>query len=240
MTTTPADVLDRRLRLAPADPLITWYDERTGERTELSAVTFANWVAKSANLLRDGLGLGGGDRVALALPTHWQAAPLAHAVWRLDAIVAEPHAAAGPVELLITGGTLGTGGDETEADEVLALALRPLGLPGEPPTDGAHDYDRDIRIHGDRFDGPRNDPAAPGYLDAAGRALSQAELVERATRSAQGQRPLLALGPQSGADQALVGLIGALCPDGVVVVVGGDDERLQRIATAERATSIVR
>src|SRR5690606_31992912 len=33
-----------------ARPLITFYDDATGERIELSGVTTANWVAKTANL----------------------------------------------------------------------------------------------------------------------------------------------------------------------------------------------
>ena len=54
-----------------ASPFLTYYDDQTGERIELSAVTTANWVAKTANLLVDGHGLRG-DRVGLLLPLHWQ------------------------------------------------------------------------------------------------------------------------------------------------------------------------
>ena len=38
----------------PTRPLLTFYDDATGERTELSGATLANWVAKTANLLVDG------------------------------------------------------------------------------------------------------------------------------------------------------------------------------------------
>src|SRR5688572_3007266 len=34
----------------PTRPLLTWYDDATGERTELSGATLDNWVAKTANL----------------------------------------------------------------------------------------------------------------------------------------------------------------------------------------------
>ena len=62
MTTSPAPagpthLLDAALRRDPARPLITFYDDATDERTELSVTTFANWVAKTANLARDDLGL---------------------------------------------------------------------------------------------------------------------------------------------------------------------------------------
>jgi uncharacterized protein (TIGR03089 family) len=55
-------------------PRITYYDDATGERTELPTVTLANWAAKTGNLLRDELGAGPGSRVAVPLPAHWQTA----------------------------------------------------------------------------------------------------------------------------------------------------------------------
>ena len=53
----PADRLDAYAG-DPARPLLTWYDDGTGERVELSGATLGNWVAKTANLLVDGCGLG--------------------------------------------------------------------------------------------------------------------------------------------------------------------------------------
>ncbi len=64
-------VLDPLLRADPMGPRITYYDDATGERIELSTVTLANWAAKTANLLRDELGAGpgtpGGGAAARAL-----------------------------------------------------------------------------------------------------------------------------------------------------------------------------
>jgi hypothetical protein len=77
---TPAGLLTDALRTDPARPLITFYDDATGERVELSVATFGNWVAKTANLIQDGLGAEPGDRLALLLPAHWQTA-----VWLLAA-----------------------------------------------------------------------------------------------------------------------------------------------------------
>ncbi|WP_255400045.1 TIGR03089 family protein, partial [Mycobacterium sp. 1482292.6] len=51
-------ILDPLLRADPVGPRITYYDDATGERIELSGVTLANWAAKTANLLRDELGAG--------------------------------------------------------------------------------------------------------------------------------------------------------------------------------------
>ncbi|MFN4091190.1 MAG: TIGR03089 family protein, partial [Alphaproteobacteria bacterium] len=50
MTTFAATLADR-LAHDPGQPLITFYDEATGERVELSVTTYANWVAKTASLL---------------------------------------------------------------------------------------------------------------------------------------------------------------------------------------------
>ncbi|MCZ0979838.1 TIGR03089 family protein [Streptomyces diastatochromogenes] len=58
--------------------MVTFYDDATGERVELSVATFANWVAKTANLLQGELSAAPGDRLALLLPAHWQSA-----VWLL-------------------------------------------------------------------------------------------------------------------------------------------------------------
>ncbi|MFD0393659.1 TIGR03089 family protein [Streptomyces nogalater] len=52
---TPADLLASALAADPGRPLVTFYDDATGERVELSVATFANWVAKTANLLQGDL-----------------------------------------------------------------------------------------------------------------------------------------------------------------------------------------
>src|SRR3546814_13660057 len=43
----------RRLAADPGQPLVTFYDDTSGERTELSVKTYANWVSKTANLYVD-------------------------------------------------------------------------------------------------------------------------------------------------------------------------------------------
>ena len=75
------------LRADPVGPRITYYDDATGERIELSAVTLANWAAKTGNLLRDELGAGAGSRVAVLLPAHWQTAAVLFGVWWIGAEV---------------------------------------------------------------------------------------------------------------------------------------------------------
>ncbi len=83
----PDALLAAALRRDPAGPLLTFYDDATGERTELSATTLANWVAKTANLLQDEFDVTGGSTVAVALPVHWQTAAVLLGVWSCGATV---------------------------------------------------------------------------------------------------------------------------------------------------------
>ncbi|MBA2310991.1 MAG: TIGR03089 family protein, partial [Pseudonocardiales bacterium] len=66
------ELLGPLLRDDAAAPRITYYDDATGERVEVSGATLANWAAKSANLLREECDLEPGGRVAMLLPAHWQ------------------------------------------------------------------------------------------------------------------------------------------------------------------------
>ena len=79
------------LRADPVGPRITYYDDATGERIELSGVTLANWAAKTGNLLRDELGAGPGSRVAILLPAHWQTAAVLFGVWWIGAEAVLAH-----------------------------------------------------------------------------------------------------------------------------------------------------
>lgn len=97
------DLLRAELARDGSRPFVTFYDDATGERVELSVATFDNWVAKTAGLLRDGLSAAPGDRVALLLPAHWQALVWACACWAAGttAVLAPsgptPAAGEGPV-----------------------------------------------------------------------------------------------------------------------------------------------
>ncbi|MEV8512500.1 TIGR03089 family protein [Dactylosporangium sp. NPDC051484] len=62
-------------------PLLTYCDDATGERTELSATELGGWAARAAGLLREGCGLGAGDRAAVLLPPHWLTAAALLGAW---------------------------------------------------------------------------------------------------------------------------------------------------------------
>src|SRR6201999_2541320 len=87
-------ILDPMLRADPVGPRITYYDDATGERIELSGTTLANWAAKTANLLRDECDLEPGGRVAVLLPAHWQTLAVLLGAWWCGAeVVADPAGA---------------------------------------------------------------------------------------------------------------------------------------------------
>jgi uncharacterized protein (TIGR03089 family) len=62
-------------------PLLTYYDDATGERTELGAAELGGWSARVAALLRDGCGLAAGGNAAVLLPPHWQTAAVLLGAW---------------------------------------------------------------------------------------------------------------------------------------------------------------
>ena len=219
---TPADLLSSALAADPARPLVTFYDDATGERVELSVATFANWVAKTANLLQGDLAAGPGDRVALLLPAHWQTA-----VWLLACAsvgaVADVDGDPAAADVVVSGpDTL----DAARAcrGERVALALRPLGGRFPQPPSGFADYAVEVPGQGDRF-APFApvDPDEPALI-VAGREFSGAEVVERAVAEAAdlgltgpGARILSGL-PYDTWDGLNAGLYGPLAVGGSVVL----------------------
>jgi uncharacterized protein (TIGR03089 family) len=64
-----------------ASPLISYYDDRAGERAAVSAGGLGDWAGATAALLVEECGLGAGDRVAVLLPPHWQTAAVLLGAW---------------------------------------------------------------------------------------------------------------------------------------------------------------
>jgi len=166
----------------PAQPLLTLYDGPA--RVELSGATTANWVAKSANLLVDGL--GSPARVGLLLPLHWQSLSLLLAGVAAGATVvvaAEPSELAGCDAAFVTG-PAAPGALDAGVAEVLALSCHPLGAPLPSVPTMVTDYAREVPSYADHWGGP----APAGWsVEAGGAGL--------------GALPQLAVGP---ADRVLV------------------------------------
>jgi len=169
----PADLLTATLRRDAATPLITFYDDATGERVELSAATLANWVAKTANLLQDEFDVGPGSEVAVALPVHWQTAAVLLAVWSCGAAVRDvpiedEESLTGVDVVLASQDRLAAHEEAAEQSgtaELLGLSLHPLGMGMAGYVGAARDFAIEVRAHGDVF-APYAppEPTAPGLL----------------------------------------------------------------------------
>ena len=146
-TTLTETLLEPILERDPAGPRITFYDDATGVRIELSALTLANWAAKTANMIRDEFALTPGARIAVLLPAHWQTAAVLLGAWWAGAEVvlhADPDA-----ELaLVTADRLD---DVQDIPEVAALSLDAFGMPVRDLPIGVTDYATSVRVHGDQF-----------------------------------------------------------------------------------------
>lgn len=183
MSTLSAALLDPLMKRDPMGPRITYYDDATGERIEVSTVTLANWAAKTANLLRDELGAGPGSRVAVLLPAHWQTAAVLLGAWWIGAEVVFGRDDTTDIALC-TAERL----DEADAavgmgsgiGEVVALSLDPFGKPVPDLPIGVTDYATSVRVHGDQIVPER----APG---AALNGRSAADLLALAADSASEQ-----------------------------------------------------
>jgi uncharacterized protein (TIGR03089 family) len=165
----PAGLLAATVRRDPAGPLLTFYDDATGERTELSATTLANWVAKTANLLQDEFDVGPGTTVAVALPVHWQTAAVLLAVWSCGATVLETAAEDdGRLDeaFLVLASRDRLGEIETQqVPDLLGLSLHPLGMGMADYVGPARDFALEVRAQGDVFvPYAAPDPAAPGLV----------------------------------------------------------------------------
>jgi uncharacterized protein (TIGR03089 family) len=186
----PSALLEATLRRDPSAPLVTAYDDATGERVELSATTLANWVAKTANLLQDEFDVGPGSTVAVALPVHWQTAAVLLAVWSCGAAVldtaVEDEGRVADADVVLAAQDRLAPLEEVAGGEILGLSLHPLGLGMTDYVGEARDYALEVRAHGDVFTPYQPaDPAAPGLvvggleLPLGGLAPTAAELAGR-------------------------------------------------------------
>lgn len=146
-----AQVFAGAVAVDPTRPLLTWYDDVTGERTELSGATLDNWVSKTANMLVDAATLGPGDRAVVLLPPHWQTAAVLLGCWSAGLDV-ESGPAPHPVDVQFAAATKLEEALAWPATDRYVLTLAPMAapLPGIPPG-GFADYVMEVRAHGDRF-----------------------------------------------------------------------------------------
>jgi uncharacterized protein (TIGR03089 family) len=221
--------LQQRVRRNGSSPLLTYYDLDSGERTELSAISFSNWVDKTSNLLVEEFAVDQGDVISMPLaveaPGHWLTAVWQLACWQVGLVVDLTNLAT--ADVVVTGREWQGYSDR----DVLACALHPLGFGfGTPLPDGVRDYSIEVRSHADRYVGPAPDPSATAWRDTE-RTLIQRDLINIAGPPTR--RLVRAAGPWATCRD---GIVTALVTGGsAVVVVGGNAEQLSRIADSERA-----
>lgn len=186
----------------PLRPRMTFYDDASGERVELSAQSMAGWVIKTMNLLIDDVGVEDGAEVSLHLPLHWLTAVWVLASDAVGARVGQLAAVEGPVAVVDSG----------FAEDRFAVSLRPMAMPlGSDCPAGMRDYCGEVRTMPDQLVQP---PVSPGGSLAATAEVRAAELgltaCERVALLRTGSGPI-------GAADVVDGLLSALAVDGSAV-----------------------
>ncbi|MCV7350988.1 TIGR03089 family protein [Mycobacterium parmense] len=228
------------LRADPVGPRITYYDDATGERIELSAATLANWAAKTGNLLRDELGAGPGSRVAVLLPAHWQTAAVLFGVWWIGA---EAVLGVGPADpaadvALCTVERLDEADEAAPGGEVAVLSLDAFGRPVAGLPVGVTDYATAVRVHGDQIvaeDHPG--PALAGR--SVDEVLADCESAA-AARDLTAKDRVLSSASWSGPGELVDGLLAVLAVGASLVQVANPDpSALQRRMESEKVTRVL-
>jgi uncharacterized protein (TIGR03089 family) len=218
----------------PSRPFVTFYDESSSERTELSAKSLANWVAKTYYLLIDELGLGVGDRAFVALPAHWLSVPALFGCWAAG--LSLTSAARGAEVAFVEPGTvaLATGIPDCYA---IAPANAAQGFGAHAPG-GTTDFITAVRPQPDAWASVRS---GAGASDAGLDERSRGELVEAARRRADslglsaGAR-VLTTRPWRTPGEAVDALLLPLVVGGsLVIVANADQATVARRLQQERA-----
>jgi uncharacterized protein (TIGR03089 family) len=234
--TSPEQQFADLLAAEPSRPFVTYYDEATGERAELSVKSLANWAAKTHFLLIDELGLGAGDRAYIALPMHWiSIAPILGCLMAGLTISDDP---AGAEVAFVEPNTAESAAGIADVYAV-APASAAVGF-GDAPPAGTSDYVRAVRPQADAW-GTVRFGAGPDDLGVGARSRSDLVAAARDRAAALGVEPgarVLATRPWRGAADWLDAVFLPLAARGsVVYVVNTDDEAiLQRRVEQERVT----
>jgi uncharacterized protein (TIGR03089 family) len=229
--TTPERQFEDLLAADPSRPFVTYYDEASGERSELSVKSLANWVVKTHHLLATELGLGVGDTALAALPAHWISVPVL--LGCLTAGLALTPA--GPAEVAFVSPETLPAAAEVPDVYAVAPSSAAVGFGGNPPA-GALDYVTSVRPQEDKWPsvhlaGAPGDPCLPG--------LTRGEVAARAAdgRLATGAR-VLTTRPWTSPDDWIDAVFAPVAVRGSVVVVANctDADLLAKRMSQELAT----
>ncbi|MFW0790948.1 TIGR03089 family protein [Gordonia sp. CPCC 205333] len=218
-----------------SQPMLTFYHDGTGERTELSAATLGNWAAKTANYLRDEAGIAPGDDVLIHLPEHWQTAAILLGAWWAGAHV-HTGAGADDVAHLSVAFVTVDDVDRYDADEVVVASLDPFALAVKDLPIGVADFGSAVRVHGDQYS-PVGIPAGPA-LD--GRSVAQVldtAAAHAADNDISAGTRVLTTRPWHDANGVIEQLLAPLAVGAsLVAVADADPAKVEAKATAERAS----
>ncbi|QDQ96788.1 TIGR03089 family protein [Tomitella fengzijianii] len=244
-------LIDPILATNPATPRVTYYDDGTGERVELSTVTLMNWAAKTANMVRDEFAAEPGTRVRIALPAHWQTAAVLLGCWwaGCEVLVGAEGSEGGddtgsPAEIAFVAESLMQADSSAEArnaDELLVLSLDAFGRPAADLPPGATDYATTVRLHGDRFMPQRIDADAPAMN---GRSIADTADEARAAAAAlhiTDSDRVLAVAGWDDAGSIVTGLLAPFAAGASLVQVSNpDDAAMSRRFEIEKITADLR
>jgi uncharacterized protein (TIGR03089 family) len=233
VTTVSSAILDPLMASDPAGPRITYYDDATGERIELSTATLVNWAAKTGNLLREELGAGPPSRVAVLLPAHWQTAAVLFGIWWIGAEVVLDGSQADVA--LCTADRLPEADAAVGMGEIAVLSLDPFGKPVPDLPLGVTDYATAVRVHGDDISPERHPGAA---MD--GRSVTDVLAGAQASAAAQGFTAtdrLLSTARWDTADEFTDNLLAVFAVGASLVQVANPDpSALERRRRTEKCT----
>ncbi|MBV9292177.1 MAG: hypothetical protein JO222_06985 [Frankiales bacterium] len=205
---TPAELLVRERRRDAARPFVTWYDDASGGRVELSIATTVNWANKIAGHLVDELEVEPGSLLRPTTAPHWVSAVLLLGTWTAGAAVSDDATA-----LAL----------EVDADPMGAALSRLVGGQPDEFSAGAVDPAMPALVLGGRswtheeLGAAAAHDAAEHGLDATSRVLS-----------------ILGYDSANGID---AGLLVPLAAGGSVVLVADvDPDRLPDRCVTERVT----
>lgn len=233
--TTFSDVLTRQLRSNPGRPLVTFYDEASGERVELSVTTYANWVAKASSLLVDEHGLERGQRLRIDLPAHWLSLVFLGAAWNAGLVVTD---ADDPDAVVCGPDAVAAWAGSAASRPTLACSLLPLGVRFADPLP-ADVHDVGIEVWGQPDGWAPWDPPAAGDLatDWHGTTTTHEELWAAAAGASLSGGDRLVSETDPASPPGTASFSEPLANGGSLVLVAhATPDRLEAIAVAERAT----
>ena len=233
---TPEQRFAQLVATDASHPFVTYYDEASGERVELSAKSLANWVAKTHHLLGDELGLGVGDTALISLPAHWLAVPVLLGALSAGLSLVDDEDA----DVAFVSNETVSDADGMLDVYAINLADAANGFTGDVPG-GAQDYIAAVRPQADAWSGvsmPAGDAAAC-FVDRS-RSEVEAEALARASAMGldAGGRLLSTREWTSPADW-VDAVLAPLSVGGSLVLVrnASDDEVIERRMQQERATA---